>query len=194
LLASVKEHLRLFAQQGIRLFSAKGKVQLQAQDNDIELIAKRVIEIMSTGDWIKATAAKGIRLQSGPTEVTITPEGVKWVTPGYDHVYAADHQTFTPSSAAAVAMPKLPVIPAQADYSVRLDSSAIQTSELLPQVTTNFANFSVEMDGEKIASMPLSETSSQKFVFADQAGDADIYLKSDDDWQTEINSLDEGQA
>jgi len=194
LLASVKESIRLFAQQGIRLFSAKGKVQLQAQDNDMELIAKRVIEIMSTSDWINAKAAKGIRIQSGSTEVTITPEGVKWVTPGYDHVHAADHQTFTPASAAAVAMPKLPVIPAQADYSVRLDSSAIQNSELLPQSATNFAHVSVEKDSEKIASMPLSETSSQRFVFADQAGDADIYLKSEDEWQTEIDSLDQGQA
>ncbi len=123
LLASVKEHLRLFAQQGIRIFSAKGKVQLQAQDNDMELIAKRVIEIMSTGDWIKATAAKGIRLQSGPTEVTITPEGVKWVTPGYDHVYAAEHQTFTPSSAAAVAMPKLPIPTDVKDFSTQLNLS-----------------------------------------------------------------------
>ncbi|WP_199220169.1 type VI secretion system Vgr family protein [Limnohabitans sp. Rim8] len=123
LLASVKEHLRLFVQQGIRIFSAKGKVQLQAQDNDMELIAKRVVEIMSTGDWIKATAAKGIRLQSGPTEVTITPEGVKWVTPGYDHVYAADHQTFTPSSAAAVAMPKLPIPTDVKDFSTQLNLS-----------------------------------------------------------------------
>jgi hypothetical protein len=133
-------------------------------------------------------------LQSGPTEVTITPEGVKWVTPGYDHVYAADHQTFTPASAAAVAMPKLPVIPILADNSLRLDSSALQNADFLPEAATSFSNLSVDADGEKIASMPLSETSSQRFVFAGQAGDADIYLKSDDHWQTEINSLDEGQT
>jgi len=123
LLASVKESIRMFAQQGVRIFSAKGKVQLQAQDNDMELIAKKVLDIISTGDWIKATAAKGIRLQSGPTEVTITPEGVKWVTPGYDHVHAADHQTFTPASAAAVAMPKLPISLAVKDFSTQLNLS-----------------------------------------------------------------------
>jgi type VI secretion system secreted protein VgrG len=109
MLASVKESMRLFAQQGIRIFSAKGRVQLQAQDNEMELIAKKVVEIISTSDWINATAAKGIRLQSGPTEVTITPEGVKWVTPGYDHVYAADHQTFSGASVSGT-VPKLPEV------------------------------------------------------------------------------------
>ncbi len=101
LLASVKQHIRVFAQQGIRLFSAKGRVQVQAQDNSMALIAKQVLQIMSTQDWINTTAAKGIRLQSGPTELTIIPEGVKWVTPGYDLVHAAQHQTFEEASAQA---------------------------------------------------------------------------------------------
>ncbi len=109
LLASVKQHIRVFAQQGIRLFSAKGQVQVQAQDNSMELIAKQVLQIISTQDWINTTAAKGIRLQSGPTELTITPEGVKWVTPGYDLVHAAQHQTFDEGHAQAYEMPPMPI-------------------------------------------------------------------------------------
>lgn len=108
LLASVKESIRMFAQEGIRLFSAKGKVQLQAQDNDMELIAKRVIELMSTQEWVNFKSPTGIRIQSGPTELTITPEGFKVITPGYDMVHAADHQTFTPASAAVTVMPTMP--------------------------------------------------------------------------------------
>jgi len=109
LLASVKESIRLFAQQGIRLFSAKGKVQLQAQDNDMELIAKRVVDIISTQEWVNFKSPTGIRLQSGPTELTITPAGFKVTTPGYDHVYAGDHQTFAGASAAqtVVSTPQL---------------------------------------------------------------------------------------
>jgi uncharacterized protein (DUF2345 family) len=109
LLASVKQHIRAFAQQGIRLFSAKGQVQVQAQDNSMALIAKQVLQIISTQDWINTTAAKGIRLQSGPTELTITPEGVKWVTPGYDLVHAAQHQTFDEGHAQAYPMPPMPI-------------------------------------------------------------------------------------
>jgi type VI secretion system secreted protein VgrG len=108
LLASVKESIRMFAQEGIRIFSAKGKVQLQAQAQDMELIAKRVIELMSTQEWVNFKSPTGIRIQSGPTELTITPEGFKVVTPGYDMVHAADHQTFTPASAAVTAMPTMP--------------------------------------------------------------------------------------
>jgi uncharacterized protein (DUF2345 family) len=125
LLASVKEHLRLFAQQGIRIFSAKGKVQLQAQDNEMELIAKKVIEIMSTSDWINATAAKGIRIQSGPTELTITPEGFKVVTPGYDMVHAADHQTFTPASATPITMPNLANTSKSGGYETSFDAGPL---------------------------------------------------------------------
>ena len=109
LLASVKETIRLFAQQGIRLFSAKGKVQLQAQDNDIELIAKRVVDIISTQDWINLKSPTGIRLQSGGTQLTITPAGFQVTTPGYDHVYAGDHQTFAGASVSST-VPKLPEV------------------------------------------------------------------------------------
>lgn len=64
----------------------------------MELIAKRVVDIISTQDWINLRSPTGIRFQSGPTELTITPAGFKVTTPGYDMVHAADHQTFNGQS------------------------------------------------------------------------------------------------
>lgn len=99
MLSSVGKHFRAFANLGVRLFAAKGKVEIQAQDSNIEMLAKKVLSFISTEDWITLSAKQGIRLQVGPTMLVLEPGGSNLVTPGYDHVNAADHQTFGAQSA-----------------------------------------------------------------------------------------------
>lgn len=64
-LASISDKLSFFVYQGIKIFSATNKIELQAQDSDIDLIAKKVVNLISTEDWIKLNAKKGILLNSG---------------------------------------------------------------------------------------------------------------------------------
>ncbi|SIR68260.1 type VI secretion system Vgr family protein [Pseudacidovorax sp. RU35E] len=108
LLASAEQALRLFAkEQGVRVVAGEGAVQVQAQDDRIELIAKRVLELISESDWIRIKAAKGISLEVDGTRLDIVPEGFTFNTPGNHHVWAADVQNFGPKTAKTI-LPKLP--------------------------------------------------------------------------------------
>lgn len=97
LLASVRERFSLFVHKlGIKLIAASGKVRIEAQSDNIELVAKRVVEIISTADWINAKAKQGIRLNGGGTELEMSAAGIRGFTGGQFIVHAANHQTTGP--------------------------------------------------------------------------------------------------
>ncbi|WP_421019396.1 DUF2345 domain-containing protein, partial [Klebsiella pneumoniae] len=61
--ATATERFSLFVQRdGIKLFSAKGKVEMQAQSDAMDLLAQKVLRILSTTDWVEISGKKGIRL------------------------------------------------------------------------------------------------------------------------------------
>jgi type VI secretion system secreted protein VgrG len=63
LFASVRKTFRLFVHNaGMKLVAAAGKVTIQAQSDDIELVAKKVIALMSETDWVDIRGKKGVRL------------------------------------------------------------------------------------------------------------------------------------
>lgn len=80
---------------GIKQIAARGNVETQAQDGTLELLAKKVVELISTTDWINIKARKGVRIYGGGSELTISAEGIIGRTVGNSHVHAADHQTFS---------------------------------------------------------------------------------------------------
>ncbi|WP_233834727.1 type VI secretion system Vgr family protein [Paraburkholderia sp. ZP32-5] len=60
------EAISVFAARfGIRIFAAKGKVQMQAQGDAMELMALKSMTISSSTDEVKITASKGITLGDG---------------------------------------------------------------------------------------------------------------------------------
>ncbi|MCA3207234.1 type VI secretion system Vgr family protein, partial [Cupriavidus sp.] len=64
--ATVGEAISLFAARlGIRIFAAKGKVQIQAQNDDLELMAFQNVAISASSGEILITASKGITLGDG---------------------------------------------------------------------------------------------------------------------------------
>lgn len=79
---------------GMKHIAARGNIQTEAQDGTIELLAKKVMELISTTDWINIKARKGVRLYGGGSELKISEEGIIGSTTGNSHIYAADHQTF----------------------------------------------------------------------------------------------------
>jgi type VI secretion system secreted protein VgrG len=63
LFASVGKTLRLFVHQaGMKLIAAGGKVSMQAQSDDIEVIANKVLTMLSETDWVEIRGKKGVRL------------------------------------------------------------------------------------------------------------------------------------
>ena len=108
LLASAQQAVRLFAkEQGVRVIAGEGAVELQAQDDRIEIIAKRVLELISESDWVRIKAANGISLDVGGTRLDVTAGGFFFNTPGAHHVWAADVQNFGPKTAKTL-LPQLP--------------------------------------------------------------------------------------
>lgn len=79
---------------GIKHTAARGDVQAEAQDGVINLIAKKVMELISNTDWINIKARQGVRIYGGGSELKISAEGIVGNTTGNSHMYAADHQTF----------------------------------------------------------------------------------------------------
>ena len=107
-LVSAAEALRMFAHRaGIRLFAARGPIQVQAHDDRIELVAQKVIELISTTDWIRLKGKEGISLEAGGSTFKLTAGGFQFHTAGAHHVWAADHQTFGPKTL-QTALPELP--------------------------------------------------------------------------------------
>jgi len=99
LYASIKEKWSVFVHQlGIKLIAASGKVQIQAQSDDLELLAHKVLKLISTSDWIHLQAKKGIRLQGAHSALIIggDDDAIVGHTPGVFHVYSDDPKMLGP--------------------------------------------------------------------------------------------------
>ncbi|MYM36807.1 type VI secretion system tip protein VgrG [Duganella sp. FT94W] len=87
--------MSLFANEGgVKVTAASGKVDLQAQDDQLQILARKVVEIISNTDWITLKAKKGVRLNGGGTELELSAGGIRGYTSGKHEMHAADHQTF----------------------------------------------------------------------------------------------------
>ncbi|WP_186065755.1 type VI secretion system Vgr family protein [Burkholderia gladioli] len=83
LIASVTERISLFVRQaGIKLFAAKGKVEIQAQADEMALAALKDITITSKDGKVVLTAAKELWIGAGNSYIRITPNAIENGTPG----------------------------------------------------------------------------------------------------------------
>ncbi|SIT46303.1 Rhs element Vgr protein [Paraburkholderia piptadeniae] len=82
-LASVRGAISFVAAQlGIRLFAAKGKVEIQAQSDEMALAALKDITISSTDGKIILNAAKEVWIGAGGSYIRINGSGIVNATPG----------------------------------------------------------------------------------------------------------------
>ncbi len=86
--------VRVFANRGgAKVVAAVGKVEVKSNLDAIELVAKKVVELISTSDWINLKAKQGIRLHGGGSELVLSADGIIGYTSGKNVMHAADHQT-----------------------------------------------------------------------------------------------------
>ncbi|MNM85164.1 hypothetical protein D3C81_972730 [compost metagenome] len=91
-LASAAEKIVLFARKsGMRLFAAKGKIEIQAHSDDIEIIAQKVLRLISAQDRIEIIAKKEILLNAGGSYIRINADGIEHGTPGTWIAHASTH-------------------------------------------------------------------------------------------------------
>ncbi|VWB09612.1 Rhs element Vgr protein [Burkholderia lata] len=100
LLASVAERISLFAQNaGTKLFAAKGKVEIQAQSDNIEVTAKKTVKVLSATDKVEVAASQGVLLTSGGAYIRIQGGNIEIHAPGKIDIKGAQHAFAGPTSA-----------------------------------------------------------------------------------------------
>jgi type VI secretion system secreted protein VgrG len=83
LIASVTEKLSLFVQNaGMKLFAAKGKVEIQAHSDEIALAALKDVTITSTDGRLVLSAAKEVWIGAGGSYIKINADQIENGTPG----------------------------------------------------------------------------------------------------------------
>ncbi|WP_116136261.1 type VI secretion system Vgr family protein [Trinickia diaoshuihuensis] len=98
LIASIGEKLSLFVQNaGMKLFAAKGKIEIQAQSDAIELTAQKGVKLISATDAITAAAKKEILLTSGGAYIRIADGNIQIHAPGKVDVKGAAHNFSGPT-------------------------------------------------------------------------------------------------
>ena len=93
------EALSFFAHKmGIKLLASKGKVEIQAQNDELSLMAKDEIQINSVDNSVTLTAPRDITLISGGSYIKINGEGIELGTPGNVVIKSAAFQKMGPAS------------------------------------------------------------------------------------------------
>lgn len=131
LIAHAQNKISLFAaQEGARLYAGKGKVEIQAQGDGADLIARKAVQIISAEDKIEATVAKEIVLTAGGSQVKITGSGIFMTTGGKFEVKAGQHLFMGGGSVNS----SLPYLPEQGKqkYGVWFDVMDKQGNKLKP--------------------------------------------------------------
>ncbi|HAT1683019.1 TPA: type VI secretion system tip protein VgrG [Klebsiella oxytoca] len=102
------EIISLFAKTlGIKIFSNKGKVDIQAQGDAMALTSLRDMKITSKDDEVYIAAGKKITLACGGSAVVIENAGVSILTPGNLVMKASSHKRMGPQKYQP-ALPELP--------------------------------------------------------------------------------------
>ena len=91
-IAHAQDKISLFAaQEGLRAYAGKGKVEIQAQADGADLIARKKVQMISTEDVIEITAAKKIVLVAGGSKIEISSAGIFPTTAGKFESKAGQH-------------------------------------------------------------------------------------------------------
>jgi len=101
LIASVAGKLSLFVQNaGMKLFAGKGKVEVQAHSDNIELTAQKTMKLLSATEKIEAAAKQEILLTSGGAYIRIKGGNIEIHAPGKVDFKGSQHSFNGPASQA----------------------------------------------------------------------------------------------
>lgn len=103
-LASIGEKFSVFVQNaGMKLFAGKGKIEMQAQSDNIELTADRTFKVISASDAVQVQAQKEICLKVGGATLRMADGNIYIHAPGLVEVKGAQHSFQGPASENATA-------------------------------------------------------------------------------------------
>lgn len=95
----VKETISLFAQwMGIKIFASKGKVEIQAQGDAMDLLAKKTLSIASKDEQVIITAATELVLSCGGAYIRLKDGEIEVGAPGNVRVKSIGIQKMAPAT------------------------------------------------------------------------------------------------
>ena len=99
LVASVSQKLSLFVQNaGMKLFAGKGKVEVQAHMDNIELTAQKSVKVLSATENIEVAASEEILLTSGGGYIRLKGGNIEIHAPGLVDIKGSQHAFSGPAS------------------------------------------------------------------------------------------------
>ncbi|MCH2072149.1 DUF2345 domain-containing protein [Acinetobacter pittii] len=111
ILSHASQKISLFAaQEGARLFAGQGKVEIQAQGDALDVIARKGVQITSTEDTVYITSPTEINLTANGSQVKLNDSGIFPVTGGKVEVKAGQH-LFMGGAKVATQSPELAMLP-----------------------------------------------------------------------------------
>ncbi|NYU08283.1 type IV secretion protein Rhs [Enterobacteriaceae bacterium CCUG 67584] len=120
LFIGVGEGLSLFVRKwGMKLIANQGAVTIQAQNDELQLLARKGLQIVSTDDEIHIVAKKKIIINAGGSYLTLDPYKIECGTKGDFEVKAADFMYSGPASMKAD-HPDYPSLQANVRQSLKL--------------------------------------------------------------------------
>ncbi|QCP52328.1 type VI secretion system tip protein VgrG [Trinickia violacea] len=126
-IASVGEKISLFAQTaGMKLFAGKGKVQVMALSDNIEMTADKTVKIISTSDAVSVVAQKEITLSAGGAVIKISGGNISVHAPGALDFKGASHSFAGPQGENASAS-----VPASSSCASQFASAASSGAALV---------------------------------------------------------------
>ncbi|WP_392563558.1 type VI secretion system tip protein VgrG [Orbus wheelerorum] len=101
--------ISLFASKmGMTLFAAEGKVDIQAQNDELHLTGNKHVKLTSINNDVTVSARTKLTLSCGDSAIVIEPNGIKLISPGDVEALAASLGVAGPS-ALSVPAPELPL-------------------------------------------------------------------------------------
>ena len=102
------EKLSLFVQNaGMKLFAGKGKVEIQAHSDNVELTAQKTIKVLSATENVEIAAKQEILLTSGGAYIRIKDGNIEIHAPGKIDIKGSTHSFSGPTSG-SYPLPNLP--------------------------------------------------------------------------------------
>ncbi|MDX8164159.1 type VI secretion system Vgr family protein [Acinetobacter pittii] len=111
IVSHASQKISLFAaQEGARIFAGQGKVEIQAQGDGLDVIARKGVQITSTEDTVYITSPTEINLTANGSQVKLNGSGIFPVTGGKLEVKAGQH-LFMGGAKVATQSPELAMLP-----------------------------------------------------------------------------------
>ena len=184
LIASVGKGISLFTQsKGLTAFAAKGKVQIQAQSDAVEVIADQVLKLISAKSKVEIAAHDEILLTAKGSYTKINGKGIEHGTPKAFTWYTPTLGMPGPKSMPVVEYPGMPKA-----FSNKLDVYDLFWMKNLSEIEY----VAKDKSGEIIAEGNLDEVGRTSRIYSSRGQKIEVLIGGRGGWHVYVDGGDDG--